>query len=264
MKTTSILSFSASLLLALPAVAGTTIQPAGPSAVMTTTTEGGLEITLGLYAWGAGVDGDTGFGGFVAPVDISFSDILSSLDMTAMGMLELRKGPWMFQLEGLYLKNSIESQPFTTAGGGPFTAELVARTTRVQPMIGYRVVENESTKVDLLAGAVYYDISNQLSFRGVGAPPRVSGGDDWIDPMVGVRVVQRVSERVIFSGRADIGGFGVNSDLAWQLVGMFGYELKDSINLFAGWRHAAVDYDKNGFTYDVANSGPILGATFTW
>ena len=55
-----------------------------------------------------------------------------------------------------------------------------------------------------------------------------------------------------------MGGFGVGSDLAWQLLGVLGYRLGDTWEVGAGYRYVDTDYDADGFTYDVAASGILV------
>lgn len=263
MKTTSILVSTASLLLAGQLSAGTTVLTSGPEPTVTTTTDDGWYYTLGLYGWGAGLDGNIGAGGFTAPVDISFSDILDTLDMTAMGMIEVGKGRWFFQLEGLYLRNGLRGLTSGPGGVVQVQSKLTAETTRLTPVIGYRLVDTDCTKFDILAGGTYYDISNDIQIFGR-AYRDVNSGDNWIDPIIGFRLGQTLSERWSLQVRADVGGFGAASDISWQALGMFGYNITDSTTLFGGYRYTAVDYQKNGFLYDVASSGPIIGLTVTW
>lgn len=262
MKATYLLA-ALPLLLAVPASAGTTVMPTEP--VMTTTTDDGWEVTLGLYGWGAGLNGDLGVAGFYTPVDISFSDILDTLDMTAMGMVEVRKSQWLFQLEGLYLRNSLKGiVGYTPVRNNPLTAKLTAETTRLEAVGGYRLVDNGCTTLDVLAGVVYYDIANELNFYGPRAIRSAKSGDEWLDPIIGLRLRQQLSEHWCAQLRAEVGGFGVNADLVWQAVALLGYQVTDSSTAFIGWRHAAVDYSNGGFRYDVYSSGPILGLGITF
>jgi len=59
----------------------------------------------------------------------------------------------------------------------------------------------------------------------------------------------------------DVGGFGVGSDLDWQVLGALQYQVDDSLTLEAGYRYLAVDYDDDGFLFDVALQGPIIGGS---
>lgn len=250
-------TYLATVLAALgSAHAGVSIPLAARQPVATT--GGGWDVTFGLYAWTAGLDGDIGAGGRVVPVDLSFSDILDTLDMTAMGMVEIGRGRWWFQFEGMYLKNS-DGGSAAMRTGATAAAKVVSETTRLEPVFGYRVFGNESTGFDLLAGAVYYDISNEIVLhlprRSIAAESR----RDWLDPIVGMRVRHRFAERWSLLARGDIGGFGVSADLAWQLNALVGYDINGRATAYAGYRHAAVDYRSGGFAYDAAASGPILG-----
>jgi opacity protein-like surface antigen len=57
------------------------------------------------------------------------------------------------------------------------------------------------------------------------------------------------------AGKADIGGFGVSSDLVWQVYGGVGWQMSKRTALELGYKYFAIDYSDGGFTYDVANSG---------
>jgi hypothetical protein len=59
-----------------------------------------------------------------------------------------------------------------------------------------------------------------------------------------------------------IGGFGVNSDFTWDVMGALGYEVTDSISMIGGYRALGVDYADGDFVFDVVQHGPILGAVF--
>lgn len=265
MKSITLSAFAASIFSASQLLAGTTAIAPGPEPVMTTTTESGWFFTLGLYAWGAGLGGDIGAAGFVAPVDLKFSDILETLDMTAMGMMELRKGPWWFQLEGLYLRNSEGNEiAYTPIRQTPISADLVAKTTRLEAIAGYRFMDNGRTSVDLFGGVVYYDISNELDLRGQLLSTTIKSSENWFDPTIGMRVRHRFNDRWSTSLRGEVGGFGVSSDFLWQAAALFGYDINESSTCYFGWRHAAVDYQNGGFLYDVYSSGPILGVIFSW
>jgi hypothetical protein len=47
-----------------------------------------------------------------------------------------------------------------------------------------------------------------------------------------------------------------------SLAGSLGYEFNDLFSATIGYRHLAVDYEDDGFIYDVDYSGIIIGATF--
>ena len=86
-------------------------------------------------------------------------------------------------------------------------------------------------------------------------PAEVSGRKDWVDPFVGVRGRYQLSRQFYVAGKADIGGFGVSSELVWQVYGGVGWQMSKRTALELGYKYFAIDYSDGGFTYDVANSG---------
>jgi hypothetical protein len=86
-------------------------------------------------------------------------------------------------------------------------------------------------------------------------PAEVSGRADWVDPFVGVRGRYQLSPKFYVAGKADIGGFGVSSELVWQVYGGVGWQMSKRTALELGYKYFAIDYSDGGFMYDVANSG---------
>ena len=81
----------------------------------------------------------------------------------------------------------------------------------------------------------------------------------WVDPFVGIRGQLNVTSRLFLAARADIGGFGVSSDLVWQVTGSVGYKLTKNVFTEVGYRYLDDDYTDGGFTYDMATSGAYIG-----
>jgi hypothetical protein len=80
--------------------------------------------------------------------------------------------------------------------------------------------------------------------------------------MIGVKSRLQGASRWYMAGWALIGGFGVSSDIDWDLFGGIGYEVSDRISLVGGYRGVGVDYSSGGFVFDVIEHGPILGGVF--
>jgi len=88
-----------------------------------------------------------------------------------------------------------------------------------------------------------------------------------VDPYVGFRGRYNFCEKFYFLAKADIGGFGVGSDLTWEASAALGCQLTKNIFAEAGYRYLAVDYHQggqNGLTYDVRTQGAevTLGINF--
>jgi len=220
------------------------------------------------YLWAAGIKGDTQVGSLPSTsVDVPFSDILSNLDFAAMGTFEARKGRWGFLFDAVYMKLSASATAMRT-GPGPIGATLTATAglkleqTLLTGAAVYRVIEGP-TAIDVLGGLRYtkLDVSADINaslFGQTGIASR-SGDKDWTDPIVGFRVLHRIADRWSLDGYADVGGFGVGSDLTWQVAAGVNYEISRTLTARGGYRILKVDYDKDGVVYDMKTSGIYLG-----
>lgn len=79
--------------------------------------------------------------------------------------------------------------------------------------------------------------------------------EDWWDPYVGIRARFNLDKAWYFIGKADIGGFGISSQITWQGYIALGCQLTRTIYAEAGYRYLYTDYEKNNFLYKVTQSG---------
>lgn len=228
----------------------------------------GWTFDLTLYLWGAGMSGDVQGGSLpTIGVDMSFSDILDNLDAGLMGAFEARKGRWGFLFDGIYMKLE-DSGTASRTGAGPVgatataSAELELAQTMLAAAVAYRAIEGRAP-VDVIGGLRYAKIEADATIDGsffaqTGTVAR-SAEKDWVDPYIGVRVLQPIADHWTLVGYLDIGGFGVGSDFTWQTLVGVNYEFSKTFAGKLGYRYLSVDYDKDGFVYDMANSGLYLG-----
>ncbi len=124
----------------------------------------GWAAELGLTFWTVNLDGLVGAGGFVAPVDVSFGDILDSLDFAIMGTADIRKrdSRFGFLFEGSYLKlgPDIADVPLPFFSIDHIQIEQVMASAAVY----YRLAEWDRGYLDAFAGARYMYLSTDLEF----------------------------------------------------------------------------------------------------
>ena len=82
--------------------------------------------------------------------------------------------------------------------------------------------------------------------------------------MIGLHGQYQFDNGIFIRALSQVGGFGVGSDLTWDVFGGLGYQFNNSISATAGYRHLEVDYENNGFVFDVELSGPVIGMTITF
>lgn len=221
--------------------------------------EGGWEFEVVPYLWTAGLDGTVQAGPSFLPsanIDWTASDILSNLDVGAMGAFEGRKGRWGFIVDAIYVE--LSDQKVTP--GIRFASVDAEVKQQMYALFGsYRVFEGP-TRVDALAGARYVDIRSPVSaVRTSGGVISVDAGDHWWDPYVGVRVIHSLSERWSVLGWGLVGGFGVGSDFAWDVIAAVNYQFSPTITGKIGFRYLDMDYQGDRFEYDAGMGGPFVG-----
>ncbi|CAN5798576.1 hypothetical protein BH11VER1_BH11VER1_34130 [soil metagenome] len=92
-------------------------------------------------------------------------------------------------------------------------------------------------------------------------PEEGSASQGWIDPIVGFRARYNISDRFYGLVRADVGGFGVGSELTWQVYAALGYQVGKKTTMELGYRNLYVDYTNGNFVFDVNTSGLQLALT---
>jgi hypothetical protein len=90
-------------------------------------------------------------------------------------------------------------------------------------------------------------------------PQNASANEQWWDPFVGLRGQYNFNEHFFATLRGDVGGFSVNSDLAWQVSGSLGYNFNKNVFTEIGYRYLSTDYQNGQFVYDVDASGFFMG-----
>lgn len=212
------------------------------------------------YFWLASLHGTGGIGNRTTQVDESFSDIFHSLDLALMGLLEARKGKFVTLTDVEYVAVSDNK-----ATPGPLFSNVNAKfkTFIFDPEAGYRVLDHpdKGAFVDVLGGVRVWHVSTDLAF-GAGILPatEVQGSRNWVDGVVGLRGKAALSPKLFITGKFDLGGGG--SKFTYQVFGGGGYNVNKKVALIFGYRILDVNYNKNGFVYDMNQRGPIMGLGF--
>lgn len=90
-------------------------------------------------------------------------------------------------------------------------------------------------------------------------PTSPSGDDWWVDPLVGLRGQINLTRWLYLAAGGNVGGFGVGSNIAWQVTGVIGVNFTRNLFMETGYRYFYMDYENDGFTYNAAESGLIMG-----
>lgn len=196
----------------------------------------------------------------VAETVLSVSDALDSLDLGVMFTLAARKNRWSYVADVVYLDlEADEATPF-----GLLYDRLESETTLFIPSLYgfYTALEWNSGVLDVGLGARHVDSDVDVHLTASAAPAaRISQGENWVDPLLALRVSGQLGENWIASASLDVGGAG-DTDGTWQAVALVGYQMTDSWVVRGGYRHLYIARDTERGPYDFKMSGLVLGVAY--
>lgn len=202
------------------------------------------------YLWAATISGTTATNGDESPPinsDYSFFS-LDNLDGVASATFTARGQQWGFLADFLYV--AFED---TLLEGTPLQAKPRLEGTVLEFTGLCRPVSVNDLQV--IAGLRQQDIDIELTF--LNRSPRASA--TWVDPFVGMIYGPRLSNKTYLSLRGDIGGFGIESDLAVNAEAILRYQFGDTFSFKFGYRYLKVDFKDSNLVYDLSLEGFLFG-----
>jgi len=198
------------------------------------------------------------------PIDVSASpdDIFSNLKGGFMFFFEASNSKWAVNMDILYMK-------LGETGETPLLsrkAELEVKQLGITVNGLYRV-------------APWAEVGIGGRFNSIDQTAEIAPGEyvlpgskfsmtqTWFDPLLVARVMTRFDGSKWRLGMlADIGGFGIGSDLAWQINPFVGYQFSKLFEIDLAYRWLSMDYETGSgtdqFVYDMVISGPEIGLLF--
>ena len=240
---------------AILVVAGAMVLAAGLPHTASALESTGWDHSILLYLMGPSIEGEVGVGPITGDVDLDPSDVLENLEFGAMVGYRAQKERWSVLVDLIYMD--------LAQGGmgdrGLATAEVGFDQLTLGFSGGYAIGRG----TDVLFGVRWFDVSGDIRLESPINSQRADFGDDWLDPLVGLRWEAPLGERWRFVGLGDVGGFGVGSDFTWQVSLSFHARISKSISALLGYRHLDIDRESGSgpdrFLMKVSESGPAVG-----
>jgi hypothetical protein len=242
------------------ATAPVTQESTAPSTAKTSTApEGNWHLAITPYLWVPWVYGSVGANGnnlhFYATPDELFSHFRFGL----LGLVDTRYKRVVLPVDMIWLRlGDDRALPLTPNGT---VANVKLDMFILAPKVGYRVVDTKMIKIDALAGIRYWHIGQNLQFTTNSL--NFSGSQNWVDPVVGGRILGNLSPKVEIAIAGDVGGWGTGSQLEYSVGGFLGYRIKPPVALQVGYRYLAVDYTNGNRLLNLIISGPLIGVTIS-
>jgi len=215
------------------------------------------------YIWASGLDGDASVLPSLPSVKVNddFADVIENLDIALMALVEADNGR-------LYVRSDLFFASLTADGSTPSDlfsgAKLNTETFNLSASAGIVAHQSETSQLNLFAGGRLWNLNNELTFLPGVAPGRsVEADRTFITPIVGTSGTISLSDTVTANASASLGGFGISgADIEIGVSAGLGVELSNSFGLTFGYRYLYLDYENEGFIYDLAQHGPLVGVQF--
>lgn len=219
------------------------------------------QFQLATYGWLAGQEGSiTPLAGLPAvDIDLDFwDDIQGNINGAFYLLGDARKGPFGLFTDFVYTDVEFDA---STPGTAFSKASSQSKTWMFTTAGQYRFIENSGYSIDLLAGARYWALESTIALTsGLSSGRKIVNTKSWIDPLVGARGYVALGQSKFFIGGFFIvGGFGAGSDLMMDGAFNLGYNWTQMVSSTLGYRYLDVDYESNGFIFDVSQHGPTAG-----
>lgn len=179
----------------------------------------------------------------VIEIDASFSDLLENLDYGASGMFIARKGVFSFNVDLVFIGLDIDqSLPLPSS-----EANINVDIREHELYVGYAAFD-AYPELEVLTGIRYIDQDITVKIKTPGPTQKLTIGDDWVDPFIGLRYMGPINNKWGWYLRGDIGGFNVGSDFSWRI------DLGTTYRFDKHWE-AAFFYKVLDIDYDTGTSG---------
>ena len=237
-------------------------QGPGPvSQYPTGSTGGDWRVGISIYGWFPGVHGSVGALGHNASIHVPFSDVFHTLKGIVPIAVEADKGRFLMPVDYLWLKLGVNNaipidDPADLSIDTHFTQSIFT------PKVGYRLLNGDHLKFDVLGGIRYWYVSINNSLLPSGLSNTRS--TQWVDGLGGGRVILPFGEKASVTVAGDAGAGG--STLDYQAAGLFNLNFTPKLGMALGWRYLYEDYrpTTNQFVYNPTMSGAVAGLTFNF
>jgi hypothetical protein len=214
------------------------------------------------YLWLAGYEGTFGLPDQPTGAPPTHSDVSFSTHIKAVAMLagQVRYHDFGLFLDGAWLQLQTEGDSGSSLYSGTEIKTDIAYGTLA---LSYRWRPATKLQTDLFAGARTWHVSNEIEFKPAQAQEFVVDGSvSWSDPIIGAKLQYNLTKHWFGTMVADVGGFGVGSEISWSAFGGMGYRFANWFSATVGYRFMHVDYDKQKFLMDVNIQGFLVGLGF--
>ena len=225
---------------------------AGSYSVFADTADETYRFEITPYLWVATITGSASADGATSnssAVDSDYSFFaLDNLDGVASLDFSIHRAQWGFLFDFLYVAYEDKFLESTILEATP---RLVGTIVEFAGSYAPEAIDN----LDLVVGARQQNIEVSLKvLGGVSTANKI-----WTDPFVGAIYYLPLNEKFSMTFRGDLGGFGIESDMAVNFETVVRYQFNDMFSAKLGYRYLKVTFDEDSFVYGIGLSGFLFG-----
>ena len=218
---------------------------------------GGTQWSITPYIWASDTSLDFTLNNSpIGGADLSFSDILDTLDAAFQIHVEGGKGGWSGFVDFTFLSMSdSEDLPIVRIDSDSEQVVLDAAVAYWPGGVG--------SPLSLFGGVRYSGFDDTFGLSVGGTPVGESRStNDYIDALLGIRYRFDLSDRWGLLTLGDV-SFG-DSEGTWQVQGHFAYTVgkRQKNRILFGYRYKQAEFEDGALTTDYTFSGPIGGFSF--
>lgn len=226
------------------------------------------------YAWYGAFGGTVGEGpqGGVYGFNKGFSFDNLKMYAAGVGKIKYERVSFVFDISYISKKSfdATASTPNLPANVvANWTSDWTVQQTVYDLFIAYLFPsKSKKTMVDIYGGGRLWDLNLESTFTNATADTSVmtNRSNSWLDPVIGVNAEFVLDKKGKWAAwtKGDIGGFGVNSQMTWQMNVGVAYMLSPNFPLAFGFKYLGVNYYKNELNWTVNEYGPTLGIGYRY
>lgn len=198
----------------------------------------------------------------------SFSDAVKNLKMAAMvyGKFRYKRVSFLYDIGYINLKRFGATAP---QGLGLLSANVTAKQLLADLSISYLFPsKSKSTMVDVYVGTRMLDLDIEATVildSGITSRSRMSAyKNTWLSPLLGVNSEFMLSPSWLAYARGDIGGFGINEQMTWQLAAGAGYNFSPHFFTTFGFKYVGFNYYKTDYKWTVNDYGFVAALGYRY
>lgn len=218
------------------------------------------QVSIAPYFWMARTKMNLDVGQFSRSTTIDFVDVVPQLHFAFAAHAEATWHEWTGLLDLFYISMG-QSEPKGGISVSTNLQELFFEFGGTYRLPALKLGNAGSVTFEPLAGGRFMWVDASLGFPN----QKVSDSGSVIDPIVGGRIVWRITDTVSLWFRGDVGGFDISNEqskLTYNLLGGVEWRFVPSASAMAGFRYMNIDLEKGSgartFNADIEMYGPFL------